>query len=139
MSVTVKGKALMDVHMSRQSMDRAAQAVTKNYKKFKLVVPGGLAASKRKRPVDIVPAIPKTIDSIRDPKKKMEKVELYFVVRDSSTMFNYGDHSARYEQIKKELREYLEPAILNPYLSHEKSYDFEVYIEGTLSEKEFWQ
>ncbi len=140
MAVTTKGKALMDTHMSRQSMQRAVDAVTKDYKTFSFVVPGGLEASKRKGAIDIVSAIKKTIETIRTPNKKIEKVEIVFVVRDSSTIFNYGEHSARYEQIKQELREYLGDAVrLNPSLTHEKSYDFNVLVEGNFSEKEFWQ
>ena len=147
MAVTTKGKALMDTHMSRQSMQRAVDAVTKDYKTFSFVVPGGLEASKRKGAIDIVSAIKKTIETIRGwyddvPRTPVviEKVEIVFVVRDSSTIFNYGEHSARYEQIKKDLREYLGDAVrLNPSLSHEKSYDFNVLVEGNFCEKEFWQ
>ena len=140
MAVTTKGKALMDTHMSRQSMQRAVDAVTKDYKTFKLAVPGGLEASKRKGAVDIVSIVKATIEGLKTRKKKIEKVYLNFTVRDSSTLFNYGEHSARFEQIKKELRDWLGSNVaLNTTLCHEKSYDFNVVIEGSLCEKEFWQ
>ena len=141
MAVTTKGKALMDSHMSRQSMIRAADAVTKDYKSFRIVFDGSLNEGKHvKKGKDIVSVIKKTITALRTKDKKIEQVKVKFTIRDSSTLFNYGDYSARYEQIKQELRDWLGDAVsLHPDITHEKSYDFQVLIEGSVGEKEFWQ
>ena len=141
MAVTTKGRALMDSSMSRQSMIRAADAVTKNYKTFSFTVSGGLNDGKgHKAKKGIVHAIKKTIDTLRDPKKNLEFVTVRLTVRDSSTIFNYGEYSARYEQIKQELREHFGDAVpLHPNINHEKSYEFNVLVEGEFSEKEIWE
>ena len=141
MAVTTKGKALMDTHMSRQSMQRAFDAVTKDYKSFRIVFVGSLNEGKHvKKGKDIVSVIKKTITALRTKDKKIEQVKIKFTIRDSSTLFNYSDYSARYEQIKQELREWLGDAVsLHPDITHEKSYDFQVLVEGSVGEKEFWQ
>ena len=141
MAVTTKGRALMDTSMSRQSMIRAANAVTKNYKTFSFTVSGGLNDGKHnKGKKGIVHAIEKTIDTLKDPKKKLEFVTVRLTIHDSCTIFNYSEYSARYEQIKQELREYLGDAVpLHTSINHEKSYDFNVVIEGEVSEKEIWE
>ena len=141
MAVTTKGKALMDSHMSRQSMIRAADAVTKDYKTFRILIDGSLNEGKHvKKGKDIVSVIKKTITALRTKDKKIEQVKIKFTIRDSSTLFNYSEYSTRYEQIKKELREWLGDAVsLHPDLTHEKSYDFQVLVEGSVGEKEFWQ
>ena len=141
MAVTTKGKALMDSHMSRQSMQRAFDAVTKDYKTFRFVMEGGLNEGKHVRKgKDLVSVIKKTITALRTKDKKIEQVKIKFTIRDSSTMLNYSEYSTRYEQIKKELREWLGDAVsLHPDLTHEKSYDFQVLVEGSVGEKEFWQ
>lgn len=138
---TVKGRALMDTQMSRQSMQRAFDAVTKDYKTFRFVMEGGLNEGKHVRKgKDLVSVIKKTITALRTKDKKIEQVKIKFTIRDSSTLFNYSDYSARYEQIKQELREWLGDAVsLHPDITHEKSYDFQVLIEGCIGEKEFWQ
>lgn len=141
MAVTTKGKALMDSHMSRQSMQRAFDAVTKDYKTFRIVIDGSLNEGKHvKKGKDIVSVIKKTITALRTKDKEIEQVKIKFTICDSSTLFNYGDYSARYEQIKHELREWLGDAVsLHPDITHKKSYDFQVLIEGCVGEKEFWK
>ena len=122
-------------------MQRAFDAVTKDYKTFRFVMEGGLNEVKHVRKgKDLVSVIKKTIAALRTKDKKIEQVKIKFTIRDSSTMLNYSEYSTRYEQIKKELREWLGDAVsLHPDLTHEKSYDFQVLVEGSVGEKEFWQ
>ena len=141
MASTPKPKALVDQNMARQSMKRAADAVTKNYKTFSMTIPGGLHDGKNtKNKKGLVDTLKKTIEALKDPKKKLEFVTVRLTIRDSSTIFNYADASSRYEQIKQELRNWLTDSVsLHANIKHEKSYEFCVYVEGEISEKEIWE
>ena len=124
-----------------KSKQNTEAAMRKGKKAFSFTTRGTVYGNKHGNLVnDIVRTTKQTICTLRNPDKKLEFVKIKLFVHDSSTIFNYSEHSKLFESITAKIQEFVGAQVkLDIGVAHKQDDELKVCVEGEICEKDMWK